>query len=291
IEYLLSDKTGTLTDGELTLTRINILQGDQDETLRIIASLEAASVHPIAGAFRNIPNAGRVNDNKVVPNQGVEGTINSVYYRFGRADYAAPTNTPAYPGLGQWLLLTANLKPIAWVQLEDKIRAQAKLCIDQLKTRHIQCEILSGDRQENVAHLAEQLGITTWQAAASPYDKLIHLRAHQQNNQTIMMIGDGINDVPVLAAADVSLAMGKASTLAQTQAQAVLIQSDLSLINYLLTYSARLKRIIKQNFYWALIYNCIAIPAAVIGWVPPWLAAVGMSTSSLIVILNSLRLA
>ncbi|MEY4589314.1 MAG: hypothetical protein RL497_1390 [Pseudomonadota bacterium] len=290
IKCILFDKTGTLTDGQLSLTQITLFEGGRDHALSIIASLEAASSHPIASAFAHFSNAGLVLENKVIPNQGVEGVINSVPYKFGRAEYAVPINTPAYPGLGQWLLLSANLKPMAWVKLDDQIRPQAKYCIEELKKRNIHCEILSGDRTENVAHLAQELGIKTWRAGATPEDKLTHLRTRQQQHQCVMMIGDGINDVPVLAGADVSLAMGRATTLTQTQAQAVLIQSDLTLIHYLLSYATRMQRIIKQNFYWGLIYNLIAIPAAVMGWVPPWLAAVGMSTSSLIVIFNSLRL-
>lgn len=285
------DKTGTLTNGELTLAKIIALDGTHEQILAIIASLEAASAHPIAQAFSEFPNAGRVHNNKVIANNGVEGELNLIHFKFGSAKFAAPHNTPAYPGVGQWLLLSADHTPMAWVQLTDKVRPQAKVCIEQLHQNSIQCEILSGDRSENVQELAEQLGVTRWQAGAAPEDKLATLRNLQNQQQVVMMVGDGINDVPVLAGADVSLAMGRASTLAQTQAHAVLIQSDLTLINYLFAYSVRLQRIIQQNFYWALAYNCIAIPAAVMGWVPPWLAAVGMSTSSLVVILNSLRLA
>lgn len=290
ITHVVFDKTGTLTDGELTLANMLMLQGAQAQALGIIASLEASSVHPIAQAFMHIPSAGRAHNSRVIANQGVEGCINNVLYRFGSAQFAAPSNPPGYPGLGQWLLLTADGEPMAWVQLQDKIRPQAPDCIEQLKRAGYSCEIISGDRQENVEQLASKLSVLRWQANATPQDKLTRLRRYQEQHQAVMMVGDGINDVPVLAAADTSLAMGRASTLAQTQAQAVLIQSDLSLINYLFRYAARLHTIIKQNFYWALAYNCIAIPAAVMGLVPPWLAAVGMSTSSLIVIANSLRL-
>jgi Cu2+-exporting ATPase len=290
VTHVVFDKTGTLTDGELTLANIIVLQGTQAQALGVIASLEANSVHPIAQAFTHIPSAGRVQNNKVVANQGVEGSINGTMYRFGSASFAAPANTPSYPGVGQWLLLTGNGAAIAWVQLQDKIRPQAKVCIEQLNQAGYSCEIISGDRKENVAQLASQLGVDRWRADSTPQDKLESLRRYQTQHQIVMMVGDGINDVPVLAGADASLAMGRASTLAQTQAQAVLIQSDLSLINYLFRYAARLEHIIKQNFYWALAYNCIAIPAAVLGLIPPWLAAVGMSTSSLIVIANSLRL-
>lgn len=290
VTHVVFDKTGTLTDGELTLANIIVLQGTQAQALGVIASLEANSVHPIAQAFTHIPSAGRVQNNKVVANQGVEGNINGNMYRFGSASFAAPDNTPSYPGVGQWLLLTGNGAAIAWVQLQDKIRPQAKVCIEQLNQAGYTCEIISGDRKENVAQLASQLGVDRWRADSTPQDKLESLRRYQTQHQIVMMVGDGINDVPVLAGADASLAMGRASTLAQTQAQAVLIQSDLSLINYLFRYAARLEHIIKQNFYWALAYNCIAIPAAVLGLIPPWLAAVGMSTSSLIVIANSLRL-
>lgn len=290
VTHVVFDKTGTLTDGELTLANIIVLQGTQAQALGVIASLEANSVHPIAQAFTHIASAGRVQNNKVVANQGVEGSINGTMYRFGSASFAAPANTPSYPGVGQWLLLTGNGAAIAWVQLQDKIRPQAKVCIEQLNQAGYTCEIISGDRKENVAQLASQLGVDRWRADSTPQDKLESLRRYQTQHQIVMMVGDGINDVPVLAGADASLAMGRASTLAQTQAQAVLIQSDLSLINYLFRYAARLEHIIKQNFYWALAYNCIAIPAAVLGLIPPWLAAVGMSTSSLIVIANSLRL-
>ena len=148
-------------------------------------------------------------------------------------------NTPAYPGIGQWLLLTADAVPIAWIELQDKLRPHAKATIQQLVHAGVACEIVSGDRAENVAQLAEQLGVSPFKAAATPNDKLTLLRQRQEAHQVVMMIGDGINDVPVLAGADISLAMGRASTLAQTQAQAVLIQNDLSLIHYLFRYSAR----------------------------------------------------
>lgn len=290
VTTLVFDKTGTLTQGELTVTQVQLLHSCKESVLNIIASLESASVHPIASAFQQFPNAGQIQDNKVVANQGVEGNLNGVYYRFGCAQYAAPHNTPAYPGIGQWLLLTANTQPMAWVELQDKIRPHAKETIRQLSQAGFVCEIASGDRRENVAQLAEHLGIKQFHASATPADKLTLLRQHQQKQQVVMMIGDGINDVPVLAGADISLAMGRASTLAQTQAQAILVKNDLSLIHYLFRYSARMRAIITENFIWAVVYNLIAIPAAVAGWVPPWLAAVGMSTSSLIVIANSLRL-
>ncbi len=291
VTRVIFDKTGTLTDGELSLAKIDVLKGTQEQALSIIASLESTSVHPIAQAFSHFPSAGKVLNSKVVANRGVEGSINNVFYRFGAAEFAAPDNTPAYPGVGQWLLLTARGEPLAWVKLEDKIRPQSKQCVEQLIQSGYSCEIISGDRKENVEYLAKHLNISAWQASAAPQDKLNTLTQYQQQHQVVMMVGDGINDVPVLAGADTSLAMGRASTIAQTQAQAVLIQSDLSLINYLFAYAVRLQRIIRQNFYWALAYNSIAIPAAVMGLIPPWLAAVGMSTSSLIVIANSLRLA
>lgn len=290
VTRIVFDKTGTLTQGELTVTQVQLLQDREESVLNIIASLESASVHPIAAAFNQFPHAGQIHDGKVVTNQGVEGSLNGVYYRFGTAHYASPQNTPAYPGIGQWLLLTADAVPIAWIELQDKLRPHAKATIQQLVHAGVACEIVSGDRAENVAQLAEQLGVSPFKAAATPNDKLTLLRQRQEAHQVVMMIGDGINDVPVLAGADISLAMGRASTLAQTQAQAVLIQNDLSLIHYLFRYSARMRSIIRENFIWAVVYNLIAIPAAVAGLVPPWLAAAGMSTSSLIVIANSLRL-
>ena len=137
---------------------------------------------------------------------------------------------------------------------------------------------------------ARHAGIDHWVAAASPDDKLTFIRQAQQSGEKVLMLGDGINDVPVLAGADISMAMGSASDLARTSADGVLISSDLSTLLYALKVAVKARRIIYQILLWSLCYNLLALPLAAMGMIPPWAAATGMALSSLIVVGNALRL-
>jgi len=149
--------------------------------------------------------------------------------------------------------------------------------------------LLSGDREENVATMANTLNIDTWVANADPQKKLEYVREFDSDSGVTLMVGDGINDIPVLSRAELSIAMGSATQLAQTHADAVLLSGDLSVIPEVMSIARRVKSIIKQNLCWAIIYNLIALPAAVSGLIPPWLAAIGMSLSSLVVVCNAMR--
>jgi Cu2+-exporting ATPase len=154
----------------------------------------------------------------------------------------------------------------------------------------IAVELLSGDQSGTVAQLAQQLQVTEFIGGAKPADKLAHLREAQVRGEKVMMVGDGINDVPVLAGADLSVTMAQASDLAQTRADTVLLNNSLSLLPEAIRIAVRTKRIIRQNLLFSLGYNLIALPLAALGHVAPWAAALGMTMSSLLVVLNALRL-
>ena len=169
-------------------------------------------------------------------------------------------------------------------------RSTAELNAAALKQLGLSVELLSGDQRASVEDLAERLGIDNWSASASPEDKLAHVEALQAQGESVVMVGDGINDVPVLAGAEVSIAMNGATDLARTRADAVLLSPHLSRIVEAIEVSRSTRHIIRQNLGWALCYNLTALPLAACGLVPPWLAAIGMSASSLVVVGNALRL-
>src|SRR5690606_7183570 len=180
--------------------------------------------------------------------------------------------------------------PIARFHFRDRLRDEAREVCETLAAAGLRLHLLSGDRGAAVAQVAGALGIEAAQADASPQLKLEYVRSLQQRGRRVLMVGDGINDAPVLAAADVSVAVGRATSLARTAAGVVLLGQSLLDLPALRVLALRARAIVRQNLGWALAYNAIAIPAAAAGWVPPWLAAIGMSTSSLLVVLNAVRL-
>ena len=190
----------------------------------------------------------------------------------------------------QWLLLGDNRGPLAWIALEDEVRPGAAEVVAAFQREGIAVELLSGDQSGAVAALAGQLGIRDFIAGAKPEDKLSHLHRRQAQGDKVLMLGDGINDVPILSGADISIAMASASDLAQTRADAVLLNDNLQVLHNAVVLAHRTKRIIQQNLRFSLTYNLLALPLAAAGWVAPWQAAIGMTASSLIVIFNSLRL-
>ena len=299
VNRVIFDKTGTLTKGRFAVEHVILLTGvdsSKDHVLGLAAALEAGSNHPLAAAFYPWQDIYKAESVKQITAAGVEGRIEGLTYRLGTLEFVAELLADSQAsltlpdGAHTWLLLANEKMPLAWIALADEVRPDAVALIQGLKARGIAVELLSGDQSGAVAQLAQRLGIDEYVAGAKPGDKLSHLSQRQAAGDKVLMIGDGINDVPVLAGADVSVAMASASDLAQTRADSVLLNDRLGVIAEALDIAHRTKGIITQNLRFSLVYNLLALPLAAAGMIPPWLAALGMTASSLIVVFNALRL-
>lgn len=293
INTVVLDKTGTLTEGRMTLERIETFPGqDSDTVLDLAQRLEARSEHPIARAFGR--TTGQAESVLSHPGRGLEGTCNGQLLRIGKPDYVAELSGQAPLGLpdqpGQWLLLGSSEGPLAWFVLNDRVRHDAEQLISNLRSRGLRVILLSGDYPHVVDTMAHRLGIPEAIGNASPADKLAYVQQLQAEGARLLMLGDGVNDVPVLASADISIAMGEASDLAKTSADAILLSSQLSVLLRSLDMARQTRRIMLQNLSWATGYNVAILPLAALGMVTPAWAAIGMSASSLLVVLNALRL-
>ncbi len=293
---LVFDKTGTLTLGRLSVRRVVPLNGRSEEEVRALAaSLEAGSEHPIARAIREAAGAVlAASDIRNTPGRGVEGVIDGRAYRLGTPRFAAGSDTPPPPpdadGGESWVALSENGALIAWIALADALRPDAAAALTALRKQGLRLHLLSGDAAPAVEAVARQLGIDNWRAGALPEDKLAYVKTLQDEGRIVAMVGDGINDAPVLAGAQVSIAMGEGADVAQAAADMVMLGSRLGTLAEGIALARKTQQIIRQNLAWALGYNLIAIPAAALGHVTPWLAGIGMSASSLLVVLNALRL-
>jgi Cu2+-exporting ATPase len=290
---LVFDKTGTLTHGRLSVRRVVPLGGRSEaEVGAIAAALEAGSEHPIAKALRAAASASvSAGDIRNTPGRGVEGVINGRSYRLGSPRFVAAGETPpASDGSASWVALAEGDELIAWFALADTPRLDAAAALAALQKQGLRLHLLSGDAEAAVWATAQQLGIDDWHAGALPEDKLAYVKKLQNEGRIVAMVGDGINDAPVLAGAQVSIAMGEGADVAQAAADMVMLGSRLTTLADGVALARKTQQIIRQNLGWALGYNLIAIPAAALGHVTPWIAGIGMSASSLLVVLNALRL-
>ncbi|QLC72194.1 cadmium-translocating P-type ATPase [Pseudomonas sp. LPB0260] len=293
IDTVIFDKTGTLTEGRLTLSAIHPLGTlDSDACLALAAALENRSEHPIARAFGRAPQAAERVDS--VPGQGLQGWVGGRQLRIGQPDFVSALsgqNAPAIPGRhGQWLLLGDEQGPLAWLVLDDRLRDDSPALIAACRAQGWQVLLLSGDSSPMVGEVARQLGIEQARGGLTPDAKLAELKQLHQQGRRVLMLGDGVNDVPVLAGADISIAMGSATDLAKTSADAVLLSNRLTSLVQAFALARRTRRIIIENLAWASLYNGLVLPFAAVGWITPIWAALGMSLSSLLVVLNALRL-
>ena len=293
IDTLVLDKTGTLTEGRLTLKAIHPLRDlDEGDCLALAAALENRSEHPIARAFSQAPRAAQAVDSH--PGQGLQGSVDGRLLRIGEASFVCALSGQTVPPIaserGQWLLLGDEQGPLAWFVLDDRLREDAPDLIAAARARGWRIHLLSGDSSPMVAEVARQLGIEDARGGLTPDAKLAVLKQLHGEGRRVLMLGDGVNDVPVLAAADISVAMGSASDLAKTSADAVLLSNRLGSLVDGLILARRTRRIIIENLTWATLYNGLVLPFAALGWITPIWAAVGMSLSSLLVVLNALRL-
>ncbi len=290
---LVFDKTGTLTHGQLSVRRV-LPQGgrSENEVAALAAALEAGSEHPIARALcRHASTQHTASELRNTPGLGVEGRIGQHRYRLGAPRYVAPDTAPPDEADGAtWVGLAEDAHLIAWFALADTPRADAGTALAELTRLGIRVHLLSGDSEAAVAATARQLGINDWHAGALPEDKLAYVKTLQGQGRIVAMVGDGINDAPVLAGAQVSIAMGEGTDVAQAAADMVMLGSRLGTLSEGVVLARKTQKIIRQNLGWALGYNLIAIPAAALGHVTPWIAGIGMSASSLLVVLNALRL-
>ncbi|WP_415763159.1 heavy metal translocating P-type ATPase [Pseudomonas sp. CP4] len=293
IDTVIFDKTGTLTEGRLVLRSIRPLGAlDSEQCLSLAAALENRSEHPIARAFGRAPLAAE--DVHSTPGLGLEGVVGEQRLRIGQAEFACALSDAALPSLpdeaGQWLLLADSHGPLAWLVLDDHLRDDAPALLAACKARGWRTLLLSGDSSPMVASVAAELGIDEARGGLRPDDKLHVLQQLHEEGRKVLMLGDGVNDVPVLAAADISVAMGSATDLAKTSADAVLLSNRLDALVQAFTLARRTRRVIIENLLWAALYNGLMLPFAALGWITPVWAAVGMSISSLTVVLNALRL-
>lgn len=292
------DKTGTLTHGQLHLTHIYALNDrSEQQVLSIAAGLEQSSEHPIAKALMSLAEPAQVTAIQAEPGKGIQGHWQGKTVRLGRFDYVQalvdkPLKGRTPSDTASCIYLGCDSEWLAVLTLEDSLRDESVSLIQQLQQQGVQVHLLSGDQSSVVDYVAKQLNIPTAQAKGEqlPQDKLNIMRTLQAQGRIVAMVGDGVNDAPVLAGANVSVAMGSGSQLAQASADMVLLSENLEQLPAAIQASKAMQRIIKQNFAWALGYNLTAIPLAASGLIAPWMAAIGMSMSSLIVVLNALRL-
>jgi Cu2+-exporting ATPase len=276
LDTVMLDKTGTLTIGQPTVTRIETSGGlSREQALAIAAALEVHSQHPIAAAFRPYrTNTVICTDARDIPGVGIEGSIDGVNWRIGQPS----------------ITLSDGHSRLARFEVADELRPEAPATVQALRDLGLQVQLASGDSLAAVERTARALGIEQAAASLKPEDKLARLRSEQALGHRVLMLGDGINDGPVLAAADVSMAMGRGSSIAHAAGDLLLLRESLGSLPKGIAVARDALRIVRQNLRWSAAYNLAAIPIAAIGLMPPWVAALGMSLSSLAVVLNAQRL-
>ncbi|MBU0594194.1 MAG: heavy metal translocating P-type ATPase [Gammaproteobacteria bacterium] len=302
VTHFVFDKTGTLTYGKMSLLETLPLGGlAGPQCLRIAAALEHASEHAIA---RALSTAAEVHGQELetgetvnFPGSGVEGVIAGRRYRLGRLQFAEELCGVVAPEavlLGRNGATTVALADeygwLALFVLDDTLRPDASEMVAGLQQRGKTVVLLSGDQEDAAQQVAKELGIPVVRAAMTPQGKLDYVHELQCEGAVVAMVGDGVNDAPVLAAADVSIAMGGGTQVARASADMILLSEHLLHLHAGLDVAVRTRRIIRQNLTWAFAYNLLAIPLAALGYITPWMAGIGMSASSLLVVLNALRL-
>ncbi len=300
IDTIVFDKTGTLTEDRMTIGSISTDANlSEIQALQIAVALAQYSLHPASRALVEASkNFLMTKTNVDVSNvQEISGsglTANSSYgkLKLGSAQFCSLDDAHVEQ-------LTEDISKVhlvsdhGWLasfEIVEAIKPDAIPTIRALQENGVHVEVLSGDRLQSVQRIANIVGIRSVSGNCTPQDKLAHIQSLQQQGHKVAMVGDGLNDGPVLASAHVSIAMGQAVPLAQAQSDFVVMGGQLAMVSHLITQAKRTMRIVKQNLIWAAVYNAVCVPLAVVGMLPAWLAGLGMALSSLLVILNAARL-
>jgi len=288
LDAIVFDKTGTLTLGEMTATTNSV----PAEYLGVLKALAEASRHPVsvATAASIATEAVQLNNVTTIAGKGVRGEWDGHSVEFGNASFGDDASTTlAESGTESWLFVDGHI--VGGVQVNDRIDPTAAETIARLDALGISPVMATGDKPAPAHSIAAQLGITDVRAGLMPSDKLTLIDTLQEEGKHVAMVGDGSNDAPALAKADIGIAMGRGTGVARATADITLLRPDLRLIPTALSLSQKTLRTIKQNLAWAFGYNIAAIPLAMSGQLNPMIAGIAMSASSVLVVTNSLRLA
>ena len=295
VEHILFDKTGTLTRAVPTVSEANF---DSDQDAQIAKALASHSSHPFSTALaqfiKQLPNQ-HLSKIREIPACGVEGLINAAPVRLGQIDWVSQIATNGAKDLkklgelGQ-LGFAVEGGSIVIIKLDEMMREDAHASVSQLQSCGFELEILSGDNAVAVKNIADQLAIGRYSHGLKPAGKISRIEQLNASGRKVLMVGDGLNDSPALAAAHVSMAPANASDIARHTADFVFTGQSLDAVPFAINIARRTGALVRQNFALAIAYNAIAVPFAMAGYVTPLIAAIAMSASSLVVVLNSMRL-
>jgi Cu2+-exporting ATPase len=302
LDTIVFDKTGTLTEGKPKVKNIDFIAAANPTIESIIFAIESRSEHPLAGAicahFSDFDTKIKVDYFENIVGKGIHAKIDETDYLIGNQALmktAFVENIPDSTSDETIVYVAENGKLVRIIEIADTIKLEAKAAINQLK--HYELHLLTGDNQQTASKIAAEFGLTNVKAEVLPEDKINYIKALQAKGKKVAMIGDGINDSPALAQANVGIAMGTGTDVAIESADITLLKGDLSRIAKAIELSKSTNKIIRQNLFWAFIYNIIGIPIAAgilypfIGFtLNPMIAGAAMAFSSVSVVLNSLRL-
>ena len=298
------DKTGTITRGTPTISEVILMSGVQEaQCLRLAAAIACADEHVLASAFCRIDTDYRAQNVEKVVAHGVSAEIDSKRFYLGKKSWVeeqsrkfdttakeTEVDLRALNDSNTLVVLGDDNSSLAYFYISDMLRPQASDAIQLLRNDGADISILSGDRYSAVESVAQVLSITEFRGDLLPEQKQRQVESYQVNGDVVAMVGDGINDTPVFGQADISVAMSSGAELANANADIIILNENLSTLSYLLKVARKTNAITQQNYYWALAYNGVALPLAAAGILTPWLAALGMTLSSLIVVLNASRI-
>ncbi len=299
VDTVVFDKTGTLTEDRMAVTVSRTREGTTAaQALLLAAALAQHSMHALSRAM--VQAAGTVTGSAVdvteVSGQGLQGCVavgtggKPRVMRLGSAAFCGASPDVQAAG-GPQVHLSDEQGWLASFEMDEALRPDARPAVGALHALGLQVQLLSGDLLAAVTRLAARAGIDKAYGQHTPEGKLAYVRELQQQGRRVAMVGDGMNDGPVLACADVSVAMGQAVPLAQAKSDFIVLGGQLAAVSALLQHARRTRAIVRQNLLWAALYNAVCVPLAILGFMPPWLAGLGMAASSLLVVLNSARLA
>ncbi len=289
IDTVVFDKTGTLTTDRMALHAVHTRDGvGSQEALALAGALARHSLHPVSRALALAAGDADMkgaSDLREHAGAGVAGSVEGRQLRLGSAAFCA------VPSITGQVHLADETGWLASFALEETMRDGAREAVGFLKELGLQVEVLSGDHADAVRRLAARAGIADARGRQSPQDKLDRVRVLQAAGHRVAMVGDGMNDGPVLARADLSVAMGQGVPVAQARSDFIILGTHLDALPLLLEHARRTRSVVRQNLAWAVGYNLVCVPLALVGWMPPWLAGLGMAASSLFVVANAGRLA